>query len=150
MGSSQNWTIFRGHFYAFWGLFLRSWYRMGIFFWVAKISNNFLGCLEFLIFFGGRRVDAGPKPTYEETLRVPPPPPPGPHNIIQQTDQEFGKIQASPVSMQSRATICLPAKRFAGRQIVARFFFYLQGRYLLLRAQSFPSTTPPIAAFKSL
>ena len=30
-GSSQNWTtcIFRGHFYAFWGLFLRSMYRMG-------------------------------------------------------------------------------------------------------------------------
>ena len=25
----------------------------GIFFWVAKISNNFLGCLKFLIFFGG-------------------------------------------------------------------------------------------------
>ena len=37
-GSSQNWTIFRGHFSAFKGLFLRSRYRMGdivlsIFFW---------------------------------------------------------------------------------------------------------------------
>ena len=31
--------------------FLRSWYRMGIFFWVAKISIIFLGCLKFLIFF---------------------------------------------------------------------------------------------------
>ena len=35
-GSSQNWTIFRGHFYAFKGLFLRSRYRMGdIFSWGA-------------------------------------------------------------------------------------------------------------------
>ena len=51
--SSQKWTIFRGHFYAFQGLFLRSWYRMGILFWVAKISNIFLWCLKFLIFFGG-------------------------------------------------------------------------------------------------
>ena len=25
----------------------------GYFFWVAKISNILLGCLEFLIFFGG-------------------------------------------------------------------------------------------------
>ena len=30
-GSSQNWTIFRGHFYAFYGLFLRSRYRIGDF-----------------------------------------------------------------------------------------------------------------------
>ena len=29
LGSSQNWTIYRGHFYAFPGLFLRSRYRMG-------------------------------------------------------------------------------------------------------------------------
>ena len=29
LGSPQNWTIFRGHFYAFYGLFLRSRYRMG-------------------------------------------------------------------------------------------------------------------------
>ena len=33
LGSSQNWTIFRGHFYAFYGLFLRSRYRMGDIFW---------------------------------------------------------------------------------------------------------------------
>ena len=32
-GSSQNWTIFRGHFYAFYGVFLRSRYRMGDIFW---------------------------------------------------------------------------------------------------------------------
>ena len=39
-GPSQNWTIFRGHFYAFYGLFFRSRYRMGggIFFGAAKIS----------------------------------------------------------------------------------------------------------------
>ena len=53
-GSSQNWTIFyifMGHFYAFQGLFLRSRYRIGVFFWVVKISNILLGCLKFLIFF---------------------------------------------------------------------------------------------------
>ena len=33
-------------------VFLRSRYRIGIFFGVAKISNMFLGCLKFLIFFG--------------------------------------------------------------------------------------------------
>ena len=43
-GSSQNWTIFRA-------LFLRSTYIMGVFFWVAKISNICLGHLKFLIFF---------------------------------------------------------------------------------------------------
>ena len=32
--------------------FLRSRYRIGIFYGVAKISNIFLGCLKFLIFFG--------------------------------------------------------------------------------------------------
>ena len=52
-GSSQNWTIFRGYFYASYGLFLRSLYRMGIFLGVAKISNIFWGCLIFMIFFLG-------------------------------------------------------------------------------------------------
>ena len=33
LGSSQNWTIFRCHFYAFKGLFLRSRYRIGDIFW---------------------------------------------------------------------------------------------------------------------
>ena len=37
-GSSQNWTIFRGHFYAFYCLFLSGGY--------------FLGLLKFQIFFG--------------------------------------------------------------------------------------------------
>ena len=42
-GSSQNCTIFRGHFYAFLGLFLRSRYRIGGILGggVAKISNIF-------------------------------------------------------------------------------------------------------------
>ena len=48
-GSSQNWVIFRGHFYAFKDIFLRSRYRMGDIFVVAKISNIFWGCLKFLI-----------------------------------------------------------------------------------------------------
>ena len=41
--SSQNWTIIRGHCYAFSGLFLRSRYRMGDIFGVGKISNIFWG-----------------------------------------------------------------------------------------------------------
>ena len=40
--SSQNWTIFRGHFYAFKGLFLRSRYRIG---------DIFFGCLNLHFFF---------------------------------------------------------------------------------------------------
>ena len=52
LGYSQNWTIFRGLFLCILESFLRSSYRMGIFFWVAKISNIFLGCLKFLIFLG--------------------------------------------------------------------------------------------------
>ena len=53
-GSSQNWTIARNHFYAFWGL--------------LKISSIFFfgGELEIPDIFGGWRVDAGPEPTYEE------------------------------------------------------------------------------------
>ena len=46
-----NWTIFRGNFYAFKGLFLMSMYRMeGGIFGLLKISN-FSGCLKFLFFF---------------------------------------------------------------------------------------------------
>ena len=43
LGSSQNWTIFKGHFYEFYGLFLRCRYRMGL----------FLGFLKLKIFFWG-------------------------------------------------------------------------------------------------
>ena len=42
-GSSQNWTIFMGHFYVFKGLLLRSRYRMGDIFWAFKISFFFWG-----------------------------------------------------------------------------------------------------------
>ena len=57
------WIFFWGHHKI--GLVLGSFLRilgsffkvkgteMGYFFWVAKISNIFLGCLIFLIFFGG-------------------------------------------------------------------------------------------------
>ena len=36
-GSQQNWTIFRGHFYAFKGLFLRSRHRMVVF--LSELSS---------------------------------------------------------------------------------------------------------------
>ena len=53
LGSSQNWTSFRGYFYAFYGLFLRYIYRIRIFFWVAKNSNIFFGVLEISDIFLG-------------------------------------------------------------------------------------------------
>ena len=75
----------------FW-VFYRSMYRMGVFFFwggggVAIISIFFFfgggGVLEIPVFFfvfffffffgGGCTVDAGPEPTYEEKMRVPPP-----------------------------------------------------------------------------
>ena len=53
-GSSQNWASLRVISMQF-RFFLRSMYRIGNFFGVAKISNIFLGCLKFLIFFGGEQ-----------------------------------------------------------------------------------------------
>ena len=50
LGSSQNLTIFRGHFYAFQGLFLWSRYRMGDIFWGLLKFQIIFGCLKFLIF----------------------------------------------------------------------------------------------------
>ena len=47
-GSSQNWTIL----YIL-GSFLKVTVQNGGYFWVAKISNIYLGCLKFLIFFEG-------------------------------------------------------------------------------------------------
>ena len=35
---------------------------------------KFLGFFCFVLFWGGCTVDAGPEPTYEEKMRVPPPP----------------------------------------------------------------------------
>ena len=43
-GSSQNWTSLRSHFYGFYGLFVRSMYRMGYFFLGG-------GLLKFQIIF---------------------------------------------------------------------------------------------------
>ena len=63
-GMKILWIFFWGHhkiglvggsFLCNIGSFLRSRYRIGIFFGVAKISNIFLRCLKFLIFFGGER-----------------------------------------------------------------------------------------------
>ena len=50
-------------------------------FWVARILKNFLGCSKFLIFIFGRTVYAGPEPTYEEKMRVPPPSLPSPSGL---------------------------------------------------------------------
>ena len=44
---------YRGHFFAFLGQFLRSRYRMEDIFGLLEFQI-FLGCLKFLIFFGGR------------------------------------------------------------------------------------------------
>ena len=52
-GHHKNWTILRGHFYALYGLFLRSRYRIGDKFWIAKISNIFWGVLEIPDIFWG-------------------------------------------------------------------------------------------------
>ena len=53
---------FCGNFYAYYGLFLRSRYRMGYFGGGggAKISNIFLECLIFLIFTRGEWWMLGP------------------------------------------------------------------------------------------
>ena len=43
-GSLQNWSIFRGHFYAFQGLFLKV---------MVQNGDIFGGLLKFHFFFGG-------------------------------------------------------------------------------------------------
>ena len=56
-GSSRNWTIFGGYCYVFYGLSLRSRYRIIDIFGLPKFQI-FLGVLcsmKFLIFFGGER-----------------------------------------------------------------------------------------------
>ena len=54
MVSSQNLPSFRGHFYAFWGLSLRSMCRMGIFFFFFMLLQFQIlsWCFILLIFFG--------------------------------------------------------------------------------------------------
>ena len=58
------WIFFWGHhkiglvlgsFLCNLGSFFKVKVQIGIFFWVAKISNIVLGCLKFLIFFLGER-----------------------------------------------------------------------------------------------
>ena len=51
-GSLQNWTIFRGHFFAIQGLFLRSMYRMGVFSFGLLSIQIFFGVLEIPDIFG--------------------------------------------------------------------------------------------------
>ena len=46
-------------------------YRMGIIFWVAKISNTYLGMPDIPNIFYGKQS----KPTYEEKHESTPPPP---------------------------------------------------------------------------
>ena len=41
-------------------------------FWVAKISNIFLGCLKFLIFFGGEWQMLGPSLRMKKKWEYPP------------------------------------------------------------------------------
>ena len=52
--------------------------ELGIFFGVAKISNIFLRCLKFLIFFGGEGQRLGPSLRMQKNESTPPPPPPHP------------------------------------------------------------------------
>ena len=54
LGSSQNWASLRSflcNLGSFFKVKVQNWDN----FWVAKISNIFLGCLKFLIFFWGER-----------------------------------------------------------------------------------------------
>ena len=53
LGSSQNWTIIKGSFLCILGSHLKVKVQNGSICLVAKISNSFLGCLNFLIFFWG-------------------------------------------------------------------------------------------------
>ena len=48
----------------------------------GKKFKYFLGFLIFPIFFWRHTVDAGPNPTYEEKVRVPPPPPHHTHSPL--------------------------------------------------------------------
>ena len=73
LGSRQNWTSFRCLFNVFKGLLFKvnvqnenifAWQKFQIFFGVLDIPN----------IFWRQTVDAGPNPTYEEKVRVPPPP----------------------------------------------------------------------------
>ena len=55
MGIFTKLGYFGGHFYTFKGFFLRSMYRLRIFFRVAKISNIFRGMPDIPDIFGGKQ-----------------------------------------------------------------------------------------------
>ena len=55
LGSSQNRASLRVIYMQFRVVFEGQGTELGYFIWVAKISNIFLGCLKFLIFFLGER-----------------------------------------------------------------------------------------------
>ena len=76
LGVITNWTIFRGHFNAFYVHFLMSKYRMWVFFEVAKYSNIFMGSSKCLIFFGANGRCWGPRLRMRKNESTPPPPPP--------------------------------------------------------------------------
>ena len=50
LGSSQNWTMFRGQFYALLGAFLKVKVQNGGYFWGLLKFQIFLGCLKFMTF----------------------------------------------------------------------------------------------------
>ena len=77
LGSSPNYASLRVISMQFRVFFLRSRCRIGIFFWVAKITNIFFGVLAIPDIFLGWMVDAGSEPTYAEKNKVPPHPPAG-------------------------------------------------------------------------
>ena len=70
-------AIFRGHFYAFQGLFLRSRYRIWDILGFAKISkgawNSYIYIYIFFFWGGGWTVNVEPEPTYEEKWEYQPP-----------------------------------------------------------------------------
>ena len=54
-GSSQNWASLRVISMQFRVFFKGQGTELGYFFWVAKISNIFMGCMKFPILFWGER-----------------------------------------------------------------------------------------------
>ena len=53
LGSSKKRTVLVGHFYAYYGLFLRSIYRMGKFGGLLKYQIFWGACIVVLFFFWG-------------------------------------------------------------------------------------------------
>ena len=51
LGVITKFNYIKGSFLCILGYFLKVRYKMGIYFWVAKVSNIFWGCLKFQIFF---------------------------------------------------------------------------------------------------